>query len=207
MDIVTRGVEAFVHQGACPTHAVVIDGHGKPTFLVPQCLPDDNVKSCFSGLTAETANERHAVAVVFLAETWVSGDNWDGVTPVSQCADRREALMATVEIGAEAVVFLWPILRDDTSVRLGECKQLDAELATGRFVGLLRRQDPNELRRRGDAGRLERLRRRPASRRPGQPPRDDRGCRSGTRGRRPAVVYRALGTERVPSGQPRVRPA
>ena len=142
MDIVTRGVEAFVHQGACPTHAVVIDGHGKPTFLVPQCLPDDNVKSCFAGLIAETANELHAVAVVFLAETWVSGDNWDGVTPVSQCADRREALMATVEIGAEAVVFLWPILRDGTNVHLGECKQLSAEFITGRFVGLLRLRDP-----------------------------------------------------------------
>ena len=142
MDIVTRGVEAFVHQGACPTHAVVIDGHGKPTFLVPQCLPDDNVKSCFAGVIAETANEVHAVAVVFLAETWVSGDNWDGVTPVSQCADRREALMATVEIGAEAGVFLWPILRDGTNVHLGECKQLDAEFTPGRFVGLLRRWDP-----------------------------------------------------------------
>jgi hypothetical protein len=142
MNIVTRGVEAFVHQGACPTHAVVIDGHGKPTFLVPQCLPDDNVKSRFAGVIAETANELQAVAVVFLAETWVSGDNWDGVTPVSQCADRREALMATVEIGAEAVVFLWPILRDGTNVHLGECKQLDAEFTTGRFVGLLRQRDP-----------------------------------------------------------------
>ena len=142
MDIVTCGVEAFVHQGACPTRAVVIDGHGKPTFLVPQCLPDDNVKSCFAGVIAETANELQAVAVVFLAETWVSGDNWDGVTPVSQCADRREALMATVEIGAEAVVFLWPILRDGTNVHLGECKQLDGEFTTGRFVGLLRRRNP-----------------------------------------------------------------
>ena len=141
MDIVTRGVEAFVHQGACPTHAVVIDGHGKPTFLVPQCLPDDDVKSRFAGMVAETADEVHAVAVVFLAETWVSGDNWDGVTPVSQCADRREALMATVEIGAETGVFLWPILRDGTNVHLGECKQLDGEFTTGRFVGLLRRRD------------------------------------------------------------------
>ena len=74
MDIVARGLKAFVDEGECHTHAVVIDRHGRPALRVPQCLPDDNVKSCFASVVAETANEVHAVAVVFLTEAWVSGE-------------------------------------------------------------------------------------------------------------------------------------
>ncbi len=88
-------------------------------------------------MIARTAADLNAVAVVFLAEIWMPGENWDGVTAPSQCADRREALFVSAETFDTTAAFLWPILRNTAGVRLGEREFLGAEYEGGRFAGLL----------------------------------------------------------------------
>ncbi len=142
--IINEAADDFVQTGACPTHAMVIDVQGKGVILMPDCLPDDNTKDVFASVIARTAADLNAVAVVFLAEIWMPGENWDGVTAPSQCADRREALFASAETFDSTSAFLWPILRDTAGVRLGECKALGAEYEGGRFADLLRRPDDGQ---------------------------------------------------------------
>lgn len=139
--IITDAAEDFAENGACPTHAFVIDGRGEGVILLPECLPDDNTKDLFADAIARAAADLNAVAVIFLSEVWMPGDNWDGVTPPSQCVDRREALFATAETAAGTTAFYWPIRRDAEGVRLGECTPVSGGPAEGRFTGLLRRPD------------------------------------------------------------------
>ncbi len=137
--IINEAADDFDQTGVCPTHAIVIDGKGKGAVLLPDCLPDENTKDVFAGLIARTAADLNAVAVVFLAEIWMPGENWDGVTAPSQCADQREALFVSAETFDTTAAFLWPILRDTAGVRLAERQSLGAEYEGGRFAGLLPR--------------------------------------------------------------------
>lgn len=135
--IINEAADDFDRTGVCPTHAMVLDAQGKGVVLLPDCLPDENTKDAFAGVIARAAADLDAVAVVFLAEIWMPGGNWDGVTAPSQCADRREALFVSAETFDTTAAFLWPILRDTAGVRLGERQSLGAEYEGGRFAGLL----------------------------------------------------------------------
>lgn len=138
--IIMDAADQFDQQGACPTHAIVIDRQGESSTLLPNCLPDRNTKDVFADAIARTAADMSAVAVVFLTEIWMPGERWDGVTPPSQCADRCEALFASAETFDGTTAFLWPIHRDTAGVRLGECTPVSGS-TDRRFVGLLRRPD------------------------------------------------------------------
>ena len=135
--IINEAADDFDQTGVCPTHAIVIDGKGKGAVLLPDCLPDENTKDVFASMIARTAANLNAVAVVFLTEIWMPGENWDGETAPSQCADRREALFVSAETFNTTAAFLWPILRDTAGVRLGERQFLGAEYNGGRFADLL----------------------------------------------------------------------
>ena len=140
--IITDTAADFAENGACPTRAFVIDGRGEGVILWPERLPDDNTKDFFAEAIAQAAADLNAIAVVLLAEAWMPGESWDGVTPPSQCVDRREVLLATAETADGSTAFVWRIHRDAGDVRLGECTPVSGGFTEGRFVGLLRRPDP-----------------------------------------------------------------
>jgi hypothetical protein len=135
--IINEAADDFDQTGVCPTHAIVLDPQDKGVVLLPDCLPDENTKDVFACVIARTAAGLDAVAVIFLAEIWMPGENWDGVTAPSQCADRREALFVSAETFNTTAAFLWPILRDTGGVRLGERQSLGSEYEGGRFADLL----------------------------------------------------------------------
>ncbi len=137
--LVTFTAETF--DDGCPVHAFVVDACGKTVFVMPDESMQD--KGCFAEAIAQIAEETDAVAVVVVDKSWVTGDDWDGVTPPSQCPGRREMLLAAVETADGTSMHLWPILRNGNSVSLGECVVECGDGFTGRFAGLLRRPRPD----------------------------------------------------------------
>ena len=135
--LVTFTAETF--DDGCP-HAFVVDACGGCVCVMPDVSMQD--KDCFAEAVAQVAEEADAVAVVVVAKSWVTGDDWDGVTPPSQCPGRREVLLAAVETAYGTSAHLWPILRSGNSVSLGECVVKCGDGFTGRFAGLLRRPRP-----------------------------------------------------------------
>ncbi len=124
----------------CPAHALVVNACGE--FVCVMSDGSTRGMDCFADSVAHVADEGDAVAVMVVRKSWVAGDDWDGVTPPSQCPGRWEALAATVETAEGMSMHLWPILRNGNSVRLGECVVKCGDVCAGRLTGLLRRPRP-----------------------------------------------------------------
>lgn len=140
--LLALAAEDFDRLGSSPTHAIVIDPYGERLLLMPAFMRDVQDKECFTDAIAQAATDCDAVAVVFVGESWINDIALDGVTPPSQCLNRWEALMATVETADGMSMHLWPILRNGNSVRLGECGVKCCDDFGGRLTGLLRPPRP-----------------------------------------------------------------
>ncbi len=100
-------------------------------------------KDAVAGFIRQYCGEAKAILLMFASEVWMRVAPVDEVDPLAQGAtdhpDRVEGLMLNFEsaIGARTVMF--PMIRDETGVRLGTRKE--GTSVEGRFSSLIARLD------------------------------------------------------------------
>ncbi len=110
LSMLQQAKDRFNTDGCCSPQAYILLPDAEVCHYVSK--PESFDADVFADYIEKRVIEERGVAVLSIAETWVT-DDWDGTCCVSENADSYEALAATLEVvGDETFLYTWPIQRD-----------------------------------------------------------------------------------------------